>query len=322
MRKFLMIAAMFVLACSIEVGAHTLATVSEVEINGSLNEIGQTATITHPALRVAKKDDAVKIDLIYKDGLGNEVYRQTEFEGFVKRVSPNRPYKVECVDYLLKLQNKNINKAWRETTLKEVLNEIISGTQISLIGDVPSIDFTKFRLSNLNGAEALDKIKKEYGLMVYLRYDKLFVGLAYTEDIGTTEFKFGKNIVQNDLTFVSEDEVKLKVKVKSILKDNTIVEAEAGPSDGAERTITVYNITDKKVLENRAKDEIKKLTYSGFEGSITGFLAPYATFGTVIDLVDDLYTERSGKYICESVNLTFGDNGARRKMQLGIKVSV
>jgi hypothetical protein len=320
MKQFLTTLIMFVLACNISVGSTSLKQVNDVEIIGSLDQIGQTAVVKHPQVRNAQKGDLVTIELAYIDGQGVEVYREVEYKGYVKRVSSERPARIECEDAIFQLKKKNINESWKETDLKTVVNEIIKDTEITLIGDLPEINFTKFRLENVNGAQALQQLKDEYGLMAYLRFNKLFVGLAYTEDIGSTAYQFGKNIAHSDLTFRTEDEQKIKVKVKSILRNNTIVEAEAGETDGAERTITVYNVTNKAQLKTIAEEEVKKLTYAGYEGSITGFLAPYATFGTVVELEDSNFPERNGKYIADKVRVTFGSNGARRKIELGRKV--
>ena len=271
---------------------------------------GQLASIIKPGFEI-------KVELGYKG-----VYEGVEFEGYIKRVKPNVPMELECEDSLYILRKKNLSKAWKATDLKELVSFIIEGTGIELSGKLPEVKFEKFRLDNVNGADALNKLKEEYGLVAYFRGKQLFVGLAYSEKPGEVTYNFHKNIPFDgmDLTYRTEDEIKIKVVAKSILKDNTKIEVEAGDKDGEQRTIIRYNIKDKAQLKQLAEDELKKLKFEGYEGNLTTFLVPYATHLMTANIEDPEYPSRSGKYVIDKVTTTYGTEGARRIIEPGLKI--
>lgn len=296
--------------------------VNHVKTESSWQTLEDRATVLLGDLKgqlasIIKGGFAIKIQLGYKG-----VYEGTEFEGYIKRVKPAVPMELECEDSLYLLRKKNLSKAWKATNLKELISFIIAGTDIELSGSIPEVKFEKFRLDNVNGAEALQKLKEEYGLVAYFRGKKLFAGLAYSEKPGEVTYNFHKNIPYDGmhLTYRTEDEIKIKVVAKSILKDNTRIEIEAGDKDGEQRTIIRYNIKDKAQLKQMAEDELKKLKFEGYEGSLTTFLVPPAVHLMTANIEDPEYPERSGKYVIDKVTTTYGTEGARRIIEPGLKI--
>ena len=81
-----------------------------------------------------------------------------------------------------------------------------------------------------------------------------------------------------------------------------------------------YNVSGKKELERIAREEMEKYKYSGYEGKITTFIQPYAIPGMVAVLEDKRYNERKGNYYIIGTKVSFGMGGARRMVELGIKV--
>ena len=69
-----------------------------------------------------------------------------------------------------------------------------------------------------------------------------------------------------------------------------------------------------------AQEELKRYSFDGYRGKIETFLFPYALPGMVAQLEDEVYRERSGSYYIESVDVSFGMGGARRNVEIGIKV--
>jgi hypothetical protein len=70
-------------------------------------------------------------------------------------------------------------------------------------------------------------------------------------------------------------------------------------------------------LKSFANEKAFKTSYSGYEGSITTFLQPYAEPGFSALINDERYPERNGEYLIESVHTKYGINGARRTVEIG-----
>jgi hypothetical protein len=234
------------------------------------------------------------------------------------------PVEIECEDATYLLRRKTLKKAFRATTLKALLEYIIAGTEIELWGEVPTLYFSHFYFKSCTGAFALQKLKEEYGLTIYFKsFKQLYVSLAYHNDDIEVLYSLRNNTIGADaLEWVSEDDTRLKIKAVHIRKDNTKIEKEVGDADGEVRTLYFYDLDKGESLEKRAKEEILKYKYNGYKGSITTFLRPNVAVGNVAVIQDKEYPDRDGKYIVDKVTTTFGTNGARRVIELGLKVSV
>lgn len=326
---------MFVLNCKIEIGNYTFYQVNEVKVVKSVDLLSDTAEISLPMTALfgnkqsgferrqleqeLKAGDPVKITLGYKD-----VFEQVEFQGFVRWIKPNVPtVTIECEDVIYKIRQKQITKNFGKTTLEEVLKFITADTDLQLAGDIPEVNFDQFLLKNVNGAQALEKIKENYGLFVFVDDSgKLFAGLRQTKNIGeTVVYDIYKNVVEHDLKFRRAEDVRINLKMIGVRPDNTQIEVIVGDTTGEQRTVYKYNVTDKSTLEKLGEAELSELKYDGYEGDVTGFLVPYATRGMNATIMDKNYPERTGSYFVPKVTTTFGTGGARRKVELATKVS-
>ncbi len=317
---------MFTLISSLTIGNYTFAKAASVEIERGIHQVGATARIVMPT-KAVHKDEVVQLAKVLKQGdpvsitLGYEdVYSGTEFKGFVRRIREGRPTVLECEDNIYLLRQKNFKESWKSTTLETVVKHLLNGSGIELKGKIPDVGLTPFYLKNINGAEALQKLRDEYGLTAYFDTDgKLYVGLAYTAPDRTVRYDLLRNVIHGRLKFRSADDVKLKVKAVHIKGDNTKTEVEVGDPDGAQRTFFFYDLKDKEALKNAANEKLEKYRYDGYEGSITTFLIPYAAPNMTADVTDTEFG-RSGRYLVEKVKTTFGRSGARREVHLGIKL--
>ena len=326
---------MFVLTAHIEIGNYIFKQVHGVTIIKSVDLLSDTAEIELPMSALfgntevgferkqleqeIKAGDAVKITLAYKDVIETE-----EFNGFVRFIKPNVPtVTIECEDAVYVIRKKQITKNFGKTTLLKVLQYIVEGTGVALAGDIPEVIFDKFLLKNVNGAQALEKIKEEYGLYIFIDdNNNLFAGLRQTKNIGLTQiYNIYENVVSHDLKFRKAEDVRISLKVIGVLKDNTKIEVIVGDTTGEQRTLYKYNISDKAALKNIGEAELSDMKFDGYEGSITSFLTPYATRGYNAQIIDKNYPERTGNYFIPKVTTTFNTSGARRKVELGTKVS-
>ena len=212
--------------------------------------------------------------------------------------------------------------SWRNTTLKEVLKYLVPEANII---ECPDVTLSPFRLDNVTVAKALQTLKDEYLLTVYYRFDKLFVGLPYLEKgLGEVVYHMQKNVPsaseQGELTFKRKEDLKLKVKAISIMPDNTRIEKEFGDSDGDSTTLHFYNKKESE-LEALAKEQINRMKYNGYKGSLNAFGRPFTMHGMIANLEDDKFPERQSAVFIDRVLVEYNSStGYKRKNELGRKV--
>lgn len=342
----------FVLACEITIGQYRFTRVNEVRIEKSWRELADKCEIrlpknvrtegleTNTLEKYIKVGDQVSVKLWY-DGLESH----EEFNGYVRRLKPTFPFEIECEDHIYFLRKTPIKKSWaasEKATLKVVVkyivdqvNSLYPDANIQLSSKLPDVTFSEglvIEASN-TAATALEKIKDNFGLVSYLKGRELFTGLAYQNDFGSVKHSLAWNIIVNDLKYRNEDDVRIKIKAIGITQANKKITIDdgaglsnkkgvIGDADGEQRTLYFYNVTSEDELRKLALEELKKLKYTGYEGTVDTFLYPYCEPLMKSDLRDPEYGEsRSGKYIIDSVKTQFGAYGARRTIELGVKVT-
>ena len=262
-----------------------------------------------------KRGDEVTIELAYNDEYN------IEFTGYVKDVSAKDKTLIECEDNAFLLRKSIPNKAFKDKTLKDVIEYIAGECKVKLNADIPDITFDSFLLKNVDGTKALQKLKDNYGLTVFFDYEgKLYAGLSYKYDTGKVSYSLQGDIKKSNLTFKKAEDIKYKVKAISLLKDNKKLEVEAGDTDGEQRTLYFRGITDENKLKERAEEEIKKYKYTGYQGTLITFGTPPAHFGMSAKITDNNYPTRGGDYYVESVKTVLGQSGFQRTVELGIKL--
>jgi hypothetical protein len=323
---------MYVLTCHITIGTATFKAVNDVAVKRSTRTANATATIKVPVTAVLKQagKEATKIETAQAIGVGDPVTirlgydgnLKTEFRGFVKRLNYTVPLEIECEDWYWKLRSVNIKKSYAKTTVKELLNDVLTGTGASVHPNSIDLGLKNTVINNKTGAWVLEKLKSDYGLTVYFDLDgKLYAGKAYEVKGNTVKYKLRYNVItDDDLKFYKADDYKLKVEAKSYDRNGAKLEASVGADGGEAKTLWFYNVADTAQLKTLAEQELKRYSFDGYRGKIETFLAPYAEPAMVAGLTDPLYNDRSGNYYIESTEVTFGTNGARRKVELGIKV--
>lgn len=341
---------MVVLSGEIKIGNLTFKQFNEVKITKSVDLISDTATIILPTKftlrqtgekfqteKAIKVGDKVEIILRYEgtkarglNPLSNPLLEKKEFVGYVTKIKPNTPVEIECEDVVYWLRKKSLNKMLINTSLKEVMefitkeikvqNEVIN---LSLSGEIPDMKLDKFLLKDVNGAQALEKIKTDYGLSIYLDDNgKLFAGFQQTNNaLQVVKYDFNKNMIAQNLEFQRAEDVKLKVKCVGFKKDNSKIEVEVGDSDGELKTYHYQNISSAEELKKIGENELKKFKVDGYKGSLTSFFMPFATRGMSVELTDKNYPKRQGRYFIPKVEVEFGTNGGRRIVTLANKLT-
>lgn len=298
-----------VVNCEVESGWDMLTDTAKIEIPRRISWEGKPLVFgQNPILQ---KGNEVTLSLGYDDD------NKRVFLGYLTKISTNNPCILECEDAMWKLKQTIITKSYKNVTLKVLLKDMLQGV---IQFEAPDINLGPFRISKATIVKVLDELRNTYFLKSFIRDNKLYVGLAYWPKLQTEhKLSFLNHVVTNDLEFIRKEDVKIKLKVIVIKKDNSKVEYEYGDKEGEERTLHFYDIT-KATADKTAGVEIERLRYEGYRGSITIFGAPNVKHGDVVNITDEFYPERAGRYLVKSVATSFGMSGFRQKLELDSKV--
>lgn len=310
-------------------GSVSFKSVHEVQIKRSIYNLAATAIIKIPVTAVLKHTGeppahietagTIKAGDKVEIRLGYDNRFNTEFTGYVKRLNYKVPLEIECEDEYYKARSVNCVFSKKETSLKQCLNTILPGFKLASCVD---LTLKNFVVNNKPASWVLGLLKKEYGLTVFFDINgSLYVGKAHDVQGGKVKYQLHYNVIKDDdLKFQLSEDVKLKVKAICYYKDGTKIEGGLGEEGGENKTLYYYDVENADELKALAQEELKRYSFDGYRGKIETFLFPYALPGMVAELEDPVYQERSGKYYIESVDVSFGQSGARRNVEIGIKV--
>lgn len=346
MRKFIFLTlflAMYTLCHEIVIGQHRLASVESVEIESSQSFLADRCSIKVPSQvrgraynleGKLKRGDKVTVKLGYSNDL------RTEFQGYVKHLQPNSPFEIECEDALYLFRKPIANKILKATTapaiaqyvVDEINKQVATTDKIKLVTDFKGFEFTKFAIHEANGFEVLDKLRQETGLAVFVRGSDLHLHLLYkykpsidlsgNKVSGDVKYDFTRNVRDTThLEYQNANDAQIFVKVIGRDAKGKKIEGVAGEKGGDVRTIQRPTVSTPKSLQDIAEQTRKGLIYTGYKGSINGWLLPYCEVGYTAKIIDPDYSEREGKYYVSAVRTTFnGSQGGVRNVQLGIKI--
>lgn len=331
--------------------------VHRMEINKSFEHLTDTAEITLPrkltqsgknvfagANPIFKRGDKIKIEAGY---LPN---RETIFEGFIKQVSAKIPVHILCEDYMYLMKQYKVTYPTTVTysyfsksgkplkhpkpisdkiNLSDLLdyifyfgnlNDLLDGIDYKIVSD---IDLGMLRYSNITPAQILDDLRDRAGLYSYFVNKTLHVGFAF-DALRTNEATFPMEEVcinSNDLDYQNAEDVRVKIKCISMLENNTKLEAEAGDTDGEQRTIHLYNVTNEADLKKQCEDWVKQHKYTGFKGYFETFGEPHMESGDRAVITSNVLPERNGTYLIKSNRIVFGvTEGYKQSLELAYKL--
>lgn len=316
---------MYTMQYDIQVGDYRLGMLDKVEIHKSVEQLADTAVITLPAsqynnaLRIEdklKRGDGVVIKLGYE-----ETGMELEFEGWLQRISTDGgDIKLHCEDDLFLFRKEMENEVLKNVTLETLLRKVIGSCAVAIGLDCSySWTYEKFVINNATGYDVLKKVQEECGADIYLD-DRLHVHPP-GEKVGEERFyDLSLNVEKEDLTYRRAEDKKVKVVVKALMPDGTVKEVETG-STGGEKIEVKCPTSDESSMRARGELEVKRRTFDGYEGSITGWLIPMCRPADSVTLRDRDYPYKDGTYFVTSVTTEFGKGGGSRKIDLGFRLS-
>lgn len=301
-----------------------------MQIKRSIHNLGATAVIKLPVTAVLqyagnppthietinsiKVGDQVSIRLGY-----DKIQMETEFNGYVKQINEKKPLEIECEDEFYKVRSLPCAFSKEETTLKECLTTLFPDIRI---GSCMDLTLKNFTVEQTNGANLLGKLKQQYGLTVFFDIDgRLHVYKTNSFRDGEVKYRLRYNVIKDDdLKAVSAQDVKMKVTATGMLMNGEEIKSSVGTEGGEIKELTFYGVEDAEELKELAELELKRHCFDGYRGKLETFLLPHAHPGMTAILEDPVYKERNGNYYIESVDVSFGRNGARRNVEIGGKI--
>lgn len=325
---------MFLMTADIILGSFKPVKPNAVKWTRSIDSYSDTATVRLPAIAKMKRDGDeyknVQTGLQFTEGMKAEVYcgydgnNALRFKGFIRRVNFSVPLEIECEGYSYLLRKKEgYTKSYGSTTVKEILNDLVAGTDILLSDMIPDIQLKNIYFKNVKGTDVLEYLKDKCLLTLYFNHETLYCGLRMTEVKATIKHRLNWNVIKDsELKFEQNRELAtVNIQVEKRTKDGTKKKAKDGVKDGSVKVLKVRHIDDEVLLKKIAEEERQKLLFKGYEGSITGFLVPVAEPGMATRIDDVRYPERNGTYFIESVNGEFSVAGGRQKINIGALLS-
>lgn len=315
---------MFTMWHDITVGSWRLGMLESVEIHRSVELLADTAVIRLPgseynaALDVEsriRRGDRVTVRLGY---LETEIL--TEFEGWVQRVgTDNGAITLECEDDLFRMRVALRDRQLEKVSLKDLLNGVLSEIGGYTLDCSYDWTYDRFVINTATGYDVLAKVQEESGADIYLDGTVLHVHPPGQMTGREVIYDFAQNVQSCDLQYRRSDERRVRVVVKALMPDGTVRESEYGAA-GGDKVEVRCAATDDASMRSRGESEVRRLSFDGYDGSITGWLVPYVCPGDSAVLYDRDYEYKNGKYFVQAVTTTFGSSGGTRKIELGFRL--
>ena len=327
--------------CShITIGKWSFDYVVDVVINQSIETLTDTCTITIPrklnwnGAAIAMGDSTIGEEPILKRGdkvivsIGYDGVFKTRFIGYLKDIKSGTPVTITCEDSMWLLKKGNITKSYSvRGTLKQLLTDILPKEIEFVVPDTSEMQYLEpVNYTKLTPAQILEQLKNN-NIYSYFRNitengvtrPVLYSGLAYWLNRKEQSFKFGYNIISEDLTYKRAEDVSLKVTVISNFRNGKKIETSYGDDDGEVRTLNCFELTQNDI-DIYAKKEIERLKHTGYYGSFTTFGEPALEKGDVAKLKGNAY-HPDGSYLVKSLKIEFGQRGYRQVPVLDTLIS-
>ncbi|MEM7372823.1 MAG: hypothetical protein AAF587_29650 [Bacteroidota bacterium] len=307
---------------NIEIGQYEFGFAHALKVESSWENLTDVATIQVPRKLAFNGKAVAQGDSLFRKGdrvtvkVGYDSELDTIFEGNVSAIKPLLPMAFDCQDDMWLLKQSNFNLSYKSATIKQILSDISPIPFQSVDGNLGP-----FRISDVSGAQVLQELRRVYGLHSFIRSGTLFCGLAYWGDGATHTFKFGHHIIEEytNLEYLKKEDIRLAIKAVSILPNNQKIEVKVGDDGGEVRTLPFLGM-DQAQLTATAEKHLEKFRIEGYKGSFSTFGQPSVMHGDTVELIDDTYPDRNGKYLVKSVRYSAGVNGYRQKIELDQKV--
>lgn len=310
---------------------YSLQTVASIDIECSVDNLADTATITLPEAvmnQVLNIGDQVKrgSEVVIKAGYDKTL--QTEFVGFVQDVVSNdSSLKIKCEDALFlfrkSVKDEEIKLCSIKTIAQKLIDQIDSSFKLKVEGYDNEIAYEKFVIHQATGYDVLKKLAEETSANIYLNTEKkeLHIHPPYLEKGGEVIYSMQVNIEKSSLEFKKAIDRKVEITIENTNSKGKVETTTIGTSGGDKTTIKVGGQTSSMVLK-KANAELLRRSADMYEGSIDGWLVPFVQPTYSAKIKDEDYPEKDGKYYVTGVTTSINESGGKRTVKIGVKLSV
>lgn len=321
--------------CDITVGRYKLQTLASVDVQKSVETLSDTCVIT---LSGSFMNQPIRVEDTLQEGdsvtvrFGYAPLMVTEFRGFLNRITTDDgTIRLECEDSLYLFRKALKNQEFKNITLKNLLNSLISEVNEANLAEgvfadfslKSDIDFTwgSFTIFKATAYDVLKKVQEETKANIFFKDDILYVQPQYAYIVNDKPllYDFSKNIEKSSLKYVYLKDKKIEVEVTTTAPDGTKKSFKYGQPGGDKKSIELGSVSDASA-KTRAEQEFTLFSYDGYEGTFTAWLRPYCEPGYKVRLIDNDYPEKTGNYYVVAVQTKIGESGGERTITLGKQI--
>lgn len=296
-----------VISCTIDSTWQRLTDTCEISIGRNIKGLDLTEVRD-----LFRRGDEV---IVYAGYNGNLVH---EFSGYIVDILDEQNITFKCQDEMYQLKKGVINFNKKNCTLKQLIDVVAKGYTTDVIG----AELGSVRIKNMTSAGVLEELKQKYGIYCFFRGKTLVAGKPYEGNSRRVKLNFDvlRNIKTHGLTYKRSEDIRVQVKVTSVLADGTKIEATAGDEDGATSEINLFGIKSKADLKAKAEEKLTLMKTDGYEGDITLLAEPRVVFGDEVEINSARYPERNGVYYADGTVFKYGPGaGIERIVKIGKK---
>jgi hypothetical protein len=320
--------AYFNLNCKISIAdKYFFSGLTSVEIKKSVFSLIETCTLEMPThykvkdkkgeftreevASILPKGQKVVIELGYNGNL------RKEFDGYIVEVQEGFPLKIrlEGQGYLLRQINPK-PKSFK-TTMKEVLEYVLSGTGITLNQNIPTVEVRNFLIKGgHNALWVISDLIEKYPLVAYFRDNELLVGLTQQYKSGLVKYDLNKNVIEKD-SLKWRDKEPMQVTMEIIDSGQSKIIHTGDPNGKSIKLKETFNMRNedlaRKYLESKLHGEIN---LSGYGGTFETFLLPNVEPAFEAHIINPYYPKKNGAYFVTTVTTKMSKSGARRTVEV------
>lgn len=302
--------------CNIVEDVSTLTDTCEIQLPKKIKWQEAVAKNGKPPI---KRGDKITIKLGYDGDL------QTRFTGFIRSVDAKVPITIKCEDGMFVLKSHKVKpKAFKNASLHEIMSYLLEGTSIQFQLMDKNIKVGNWRLTKTHASEELQELKEKMMLSSYFRRINgesiLYIGLAYPLDNRKkVKFMHGKNIIDENFEYRDKEDIRVRCEAQSFNAKNKKVTCEYGDKDGDVIKIRMDGLTENE-LKKYAIEAVERYKQSGFKGSFETFGQPEVSKCDMVEI--HASDGNSGVYLVKKLEIEFGTNGYRQKIELGQPLTI
>jgi len=303
-----------------------LGMLSECEIESSVDNLADTATITLPE---AVMNTVFNIESKINRGtsvtikLGYDGNLKTEFQGYIQQITTNdSTLKIVCEDALFLFRVGVPDVELKPTSLKNIAQTLIDKIDPSFTLNCDyDIGYEKFVMHQATGYDVLKKIQEDSKANIYFdTVNKvLHIHPPYVEVGNTVKYSMQVNIEKSSLEFKKASDKKVEVVVESTDLKGKVKSITTGTTGGEKITLKVGSMSEAD-MQKVAAATLKKTSFDGYSGTFDAWLIPLVKPTDSVIIEDQDYPYKTGRYYVISVKTSFSESGAVRTITPGIKL--